>query len=846
MNEPFRPDPGVQPGNGDAEAGFGPLLRRYRLAAGLTQESLAERAGLGVRSIQALERAEGRPLRDTAARLAEALELDDDARDTFSAAAGPIPRRRSTTVPETPRGTAPVHLVPWRAPSWNLPEPLTSFVGRERESMDVVRLLAGSRLLTLTGPAGTGKTRLAVRIASHLRAGYADGVMLVPLAAVSEPSLVIPTIAAVAGVEQGGDQTLGAALTAYLRSRNLLLILGNFEQVVAAAPRIAELLAACPSLSVLATSRVALHVSGEQEYAVPPLPLPDAGDSDPCDADVQSHAVALFVQRAQAVKPEFGLTAQNAPQVAEICRRLDGLPLAIELAAARIKLLAPEELLARLTHRLDLLVGGPRDLAERQQTMRGAIAWSYDLLDALEQRLFRRLAIFKGGWTLGAAEAVCGGEAPGVLDTLGSLLDKSLLRVRADMPGERRYGMLETLRDYALEQLQVADEAEEMGRRHAGFFLELAEQSAPCPSDAPRQEWLAMIGAEQENLRAALHWALERGELGMATRLVLPLVTFWSKRGELSEARELLDRLRGLDEGIGHHVSPDLQAQALASLAAAVWHQGDVPRAHALFAQCLALARERTLPATLLFCLDVLGYVALIHGDYERATVLQHEAVALARSTDDRRSEARALAKLGDAARAQGDVAQVRAFGQESLALGRDLGDGLIEGYSLNNLGFAALLEPDLEQATALFSSSLALFRAMDFAGGMAEVLANVGRLARAQSNWERARTTLAESLSLASAAGPETVVPDALDELAGLATEQGEATTAIRLFAAAQALRDARHLARWPAIQARYDRDLASAQALLDAEAYSTAWAEGRAMALKEAIALALVEPDA
>jgi predicted ATPase/class 3 adenylate cyclase len=693
---------------------FGDLLKEYRLAAGLTQEALAERAGVSARNIQALERGENRPLRDTARRLAEGLALGERERALLLAVVMPVPRRRAAN-PALPAGDQPtpqpqreleaslpagmlailvadvrgytafthqhgdeagarlaaafaaqageavqaeggrvvevrgdevlavfssaraalrastgllarcaeaatdalplragvgldvgepvavgdgyrgeaintaarlcaqagpgealasgalVSLarrteglafdergeltlkgLPYPVRAWlvrrgtetewgaeaaaiassgvrhhNLPAALTSFVGREREQKRVLDLLADSRLVTLTGPGGVGKTRLALQVGSRLPAGGADDVVFVPLDATSDPALVASAIAAALGVAQDGTD-LTRALITFLQPRRMLLVLDNFEQVMAAAPLVADLLAACPSLRVLATSRIALHLSGEQEFAVPPLALPGTDGSSIGDVEqvAQSPAVALFVQRAQLVNPEFHLTEECAAEVAAICRRLDGLPLAIELAAARTRLFSPRALLGRLSNRLGVLTGGPRDLPTRQQTLRSTIAWSHDLLDAGEQRLFRRLAVFTGGWTIEAAEAVCGDDADhwDVLDLMSALLDKNLLLVDRQGSGDDRYGMLETIREYALERLEASGEADALRRRHAAHYLAVAERTPPGKA-------AASLEREHPNLRAALRWAKASRQIDLSLGLSAALWQFWHARG---------------------------------------------------------------------------------------------------------------------------------------------------------------------------------------------------------------------------------------------------------------------------------------------------------------------------
>jgi predicted ATPase len=446
----------------------------------------------------------------------------------------------------------PVDFPPLRtvgAHPTNLPAPLTSFVGRHGDLAEACRLLRREqvRLLTLTGPGGIGKTRLALQVAAELAEAFPDGVFFVALAPVSDPGLVVSTIAQTLAVREAAGRSLLQSLIWHIGGRRVLVVLDNFEQVLSAAPAVAGLLGACRQLKVLITSRAALRVSGEQEYPVPPLSLPDVRQADASEDLMSSEAVALFVERARAVDPRFAVTDENAAALADICRRLDGLPLAIELAAARSKLLSPQALVSRLERRFELLQGGPRDLPVRQQTLRATIDWSYALLDAGEQSLFARLAVFAGGCTLEAAEAVCGLEdGPDVLTGLAALIDKNLLQSRDGIDGDRRVQMLETVREYALERLGERRETDEVARRHAAYYLRLAEQ-AELEVLGPRQQaWYERLAADLDNLRGALTWPLAHREAEVTGRLAAALMPFWISRGHVS------DGLRWLEAALQH------------------------------------------------------------------------------------------------------------------------------------------------------------------------------------------------------------------------------------------------------------------------------------------------------
>lgn len=699
----------------------------------------------------------------------------------------------------------------------NVPAQRDPLIGRERELAAVRQLVLREDvgLVTLTGPGGTGKTRMALRVASDLLDAFPGGVYVVSLAPVRNPELVASTIAHTLGIKEGGGRPLSTSLRLYLRDRQLLLLLDNFEQVLASAPLLTELLAACPGLTVLTTSRAALRVSGEHEFPVPPLALPDLRHGLDLDQETLSEcaAVALFLRRARAARPDFTLSRANAATVAEICIRLDGLPLALELAAARLKLLTPPALLARLSSPLTLLTGGARDLPERQQTLRATLAWSYDLLTAEEQRLFRRLAPFVGGFGLTAAEVV-GGEpvtlaepgdaAASLVDRLTSLLDKSLLRQVASFDDQPRFAMLETIREYAREGLEASGEAEDIRRRHALHYLAQVEAAEPSLFGGESAPWLARLEEEHDNLRAALRGALAAGETELALRLAGGLAWFWYDHGHLTEGRRWLAAALAGAEG----APPAARAKAL------------------------------------------IGAGGLAHRQYDlRAAWEQLEAgLHLSREIGDRWSCGMALVNLGLVAHDQDDYDRARRLHEQSLAVFREVGDSWGIGVSLSNLAWAALFAGDLSQARTVAEEALVLRRDLGDALGVAYTLYTLGRVALTEGNPIRARALLAESVALLQGLGERWGLAVCLEafalESAAPAGGQEGARRAARLWGAAEALREMLGAPLTAADRRVHERHQAAARTRLGSELWSATWAAGRALPLDEALAEAVADP--
>jgi predicted ATPase/class 3 adenylate cyclase len=699
-----------------------------------------------------------------------------------------------------PEGGVPASLPPLVAavarPS-TLPAAPTPFIGREREVAAVRKRLLEpeTRLLTLTGPGGTGKTRLALQVANQVLDAFSDGVYFVALAALRDPTLVLPTIAQTLEVREADGRPLGETLHAFLHAKRLLLVLDNCEQVLDAAPEVAALLAACPQVRVLATSRAVLHLRGERLYAVPPLALPQTAPLPPLRTLTQYEAVRLFIARAQDVKPDFAVTNATAPAVAEICVRLDGLPLAIELAAARIKLLAPPALLARLSKRLPLLVGGARDLPERQRTLRATLDWSYSLLSPEEQVLFARLSVFRGGRTLEAIEAICNSE--GDLDVLAgveSLLEKSLL-VQTEVAGETRFVLLETIHEYARERLEASGEAEAVRRAHAAYFQALAEEAEPALEGPQQGVWLACLEREHDNLRAALGWALETGEGEIGLGMTAALWRFWEMRGHLSEGRRWCERV--LDQ---RSAAAAPRAKALTGAGTLAWQQGDYARATALHEEALALYREIGDQPGIAFALNNLGVQALDQGDHERAVPYFEQSLALARDVGATRISAFALHNLGEVARHQGAYGRAQALYEECLALLRRLGDSWVTCMQL--IGLA--------------------------------------RVAQEQGNDARAMAFCQESLPVCRDTGCKDPIATCLEGVVTVACAQGQFERVAHLCGAAAALREAIGAPIAPADRAGYERTVAAARAALGDDAFAAAWAVGQTWQVDEAIAAA------
>jgi predicted ATPase/DNA-binding XRE family transcriptional regulator len=790
-------------------ASFGALLRSLRLAAGLTQEELAERAGLTDRAIRRLEAdPERRPQLHTVRLVAQALGLSEAERSRLLAAARPAEGDGAELTPPS------------------LPLTLTPLIGREDDAALMTLLLRERRLVTVCGTGGVGKTRLALEIGRQM-AGAFGRITFVELAALRDPGDMIGAIASALALHPQTGSSLLEVVAGSLREGRTLLILDNFEHLLGASPQVLDLLAACPQLTILVTSREALHVRGERVYTLAPLPLPERETDIP-----RSPAVRLFLERAADAGAAVDANDDGLSAAAEICRRLDGLPLAIELAAAWTPVLSPPALLAGLATRLPYLERGPRDAPARQKTMRSALDWSYSLLSAPEQALFARLSVFAGGWTVEAAAAVC--DLDGELDLLArltALVAKSLVQ-----QGDGRFAMLETIRQFALETLAQRGEEEPIQAAHARYFLQLAEGAEPELLGPHSAEWLLRLDRELDNLRAALARLLERGRIEEELHLASLLFDFWRIGGHWGEG------LRWLQEGLGRGgtAAGTVRARALGRAGALTGFRGEPRDAMASLEEALALTRrtgDRRESAWVLRSLGMVEAWANIPSAAERI----EESLQISRELGDSWGVAHALMGLGNVAEAAGDYPVAESYDRKALDLFREVGDQANVALSLNNLGCALIGQGKHGAASAFLEESIGLYRELGIRGERANVLDSLGSVYHAQSRFEQSAAAFAEALTLSREMGDTHVVLAVLEHMVELAAEQGEIARAARLAGAAAAARDATELPAMVSQQAHLDETLSRARASLGAGAFERAWEEGRGMTLEAAVAYAL-----
>lgn len=856
----------------DRDTPFGAWLKHYRAIAGLTQEALAERAGLSVRGISDLERGRrANPYYDTVRLLADALDLHDSDRATLLAAA------RGHAPPPGAAGKLDVD----DAELTNLPAPLTTLIGREEDSAAIRQLLVAPavRLVTLTGPGGVGKTRLALAVAGDLRALFPNGVYFVTLAALRDAALVPATVAHTLRLSQTSDDQPLDLLKRALRSRQLLLVLDNFEHLLPAAPAISEVLVACPGVKALVTSRAPLRLTGERDYDLRPLALPATNGAHDLTEVSRTASGALLLDRLGAFDPRFVATSQDAAAIAEICLRVDGLPLGIELAAARARRLTLQELSARLSHRLGLLTHGPRDLPPRQQTLRSAIAWSYDLLGPSERRLLRWLSVFVGGWTMDSAETLCHGVAGwegDVADALETLADNSLIRLERCADGRTRFGLLETIREFAEEELSASGESEAAHRRHADTVLAFTIAAERGLTSGRRTEWSRLVAAEVDNVRAALRWSLDHDETERALRIIGNLDWFWDAVGRDIEGREwsraALAKENINREGWGY-------AMALYAAGELAWNAGDFAESARLITQSVALLRgfddRRNLGKALLALaltalylgdtlaaerharegVEVLAMVddpwnqALAHfalaevvlaSDSRAARDSYERCLAISRRLGDPWITAHALSGLGGLAMRERDYATARGLMEESLALRRTINNPGSIAYSLTSLGELARREGDDERALALLGDGLARFRDMGDAEHVAWTLYNLGVVRARRGDVMEAVRMAEECLALRVEQGNGAQIARALVLAADVTRARGDAGRAARLLGAVEGLRAAHHVTadEDDAEQERSHRE--RVRAALGEPAFTQAFTEGRSLTLDEAVAVA------
>jgi predicted ATPase/transcriptional regulator with XRE-family HTH domain len=797
---------------------FGATLRELRDAAGLTQEELASRAGLTAKAVSALERGERkRPYPHTVRSLAEALGLSDDERASLLAS---VPSRTTGSSAEDSMETpAEASTAPASSSAVNehqptmMPAPHTSLVGREKELSEIEDFLRrGARLLTLTGTGGVGKTRLALQAATLAQSLFDDGVAFVGLAPLGDAALVIPTIAQSLGLREIEGRSAREALYAHLKEKHLLLVLDNLEHLLEVVPEVISLIEASPNLSVLATSRAPLRVRGEQEYPVGPLGVPDPSRTPMASEVSGAPAVELFVERARAASPSFELTESNSAAVAAICWRLDGLPLALELAAARTRFLGPTALLSRLDRALEAGGGAARDLPERQRTMRSTLNWSHDLLHVPEKELFRRLSVFAGGWTLEAAEAVAeavgeaqGGEAEDILSLLGNLVEQSLVVAEAEADGTVRYGMLEPVRQYAVEKLLECGEEEEVRRHHAAFYLALLEEAGPEIRGHDQAIWLDRLETELGNLRAALSWSVRRGEGRKIADASWTSWTYWWLSGHISEGRRWME-------------------EALAS-------EPGMPATHR--------ARLLTLGATL-------GQAI---GDFEASRVRNDESMELFRELGDTDGMYFAMGTAGLIALAQGQPDEAISLMEESAERRLELfGDRWASSAMFGFSATVALGQGDRDRARRLAERAISLAREIGAREAVSVALPTLAGIARADGDLERAVRLFEEGLVLSAEVGDGTNVAFYLEALAEISASEDRLERAARLWGAAGALLETVEVIAYPHAVDRtfYDRQMAAARERLDGQTWEAAWEEGRAMSTEEAVGYALEKETA
>lgn len=721
----------------------------------------------------------------------------------------------------------------------NLPLQLTSFIGREREIAEVKRLLVASRLLTLTGSGGCGKTRLALQVARDLT-DIPDGVWFVDLAPLADPALVSQVIASVFNLHQVSDTPLTVLLQDFFRAKNLLLVLDNCEHLIQACAQLCDgLLRACPDLKILATSRESLNIAGETAFRVPSLSLPDFQKLPTIEMLKQSESARLFVERARAARPDFQSSDANTRAVAQVCRRLDGIPLAIELAAARIRSISVEEIAARLDDRFRLLTSGSRAALPRYQTLRASIDWSYELLSDAECALFQRLGIFVGGFTLDAVESVCAEENKSeALDLLSQLVQKSL--VVAEQSGKSRYHLLETIREYALTKLRETGETDLYRARHLDYFVKFAEEIATHFHEPDEKEWVDTLQMEHDNLLAAFGWAQENGKGEAILRLAQDLFRLWIIRGYLDEARERFAVALALPSTNEPRLAR-LRARVLFSAAQTARYQSDYAAATPLASESLTICRMLEDNQGIASALMEVGLGAWEQGDYVSARTHSLERLAIIKETGDQVGIAYALLHLGFVERELGNYAEGRRLIEQSLKLHRDFGFDRGVAQALMHLGSTAIAQRD-PAASSILEQGLKICRRVGDKPLVGKTLHDLGQAAAWQGDYKLARAYFEESATLLQELGDRRNLVKCVEGLAGIAVAHGQMERAVRLFGASEAVREKLGTPLPASYRANYERTIAALSAQVDKAQMEKWWAEGRAMTFERAIEFALV----
>lgn len=739
----------------------------------------------------------------------------------------------------------------------NVPSPRNSIVGREHELKTICDLLSQDEvaLITLTGAGGTGKSRLAIQVGLEMQQRFTDGVYLVRLETINDPALVIPTIASTLDVRENlYSRPVIEMLEEFLRDKRILLILDNFEQVVDASTVVAELLEACPQLKVVVTSRMSLHLRAERVVPVPPLKIPSMQKSASVDEISKYSAVELFIQRAKAVKPDFDLTSGNTTAIAQICNHLDGLPLAIELAAARIKLLTPKELLARLGHRFELLRGGTRDLPERQRTLRGAIDWSYNLLNEQEKKLFRRLSIFTGGWTLNAAETVCdidGDLGPDLADPLASLIDNNLVIHHQDTEDHARFNMLSTIHEYASERLQESGEADPVHCKHAGYYLDFIKKAEPRVRSAERIRWANIMQREFGNIRGVLEWVASCKEcIEVGQNIVIDMKWFWQFGGFIAEGRHWCAQMLAL---WGESSSSSIRAGLLCIAGELAWTQGDFLTAITHLDESIELSQLQHDKPLLAFAKLVRGMVAVTSGNLRTASVMLQSSLELLNDTDDLWSRSLALSWLGEIALFENDLDRANALCEQSISLARKQGDPWCMMPSYSTFGQMAVLKGDYPTAELNYQEAVDLLKKIGDTWSQSWLMNNLGHVQRLNGKLEQAGINFLEALTIANGLGNRGVVMISLVGTAALITRRLQKaqksqeeiismlTLASHLCGATGPHIDSPGIFVWVDSKFLYQSAIDQARSFTENALWERAFEEGKNIPLAEAVGLAV-----